>query len=177
MTKINKYFLLFFILLFFIAFLQVACQEHTQSVASHSNEMTEESLVQTDTMTHYLPKNFESFWTEFRNAILDTDTNYLKKHTRFPLNVWGNLDMSPKYSIGEDLFNDIFTLFLNTNHGVNKDEIIKTVDANKLQKYKPSATDQYVSDLYFEWINNEWRLTVLYMDTEKDSVKLLMELM
>ena len=60
MTKINKYFLLFFILLFFIAFLQVACQEHTQSVASHSNEMTEESLVQTDTMPHYLPKNFES---------------------------------------------------------------------------------------------------------------------
>ena len=85
--------------------------------------------------------------------------------------------MSPKYSIGEDLFNDIFTLFLNTNHGVNKDEIIKTVDVNKLPKYNPSATDQYVSDLYFEWINNEWRLTVLYMDTEKDSVKLLMELM
>lgn len=172
MTKIIR-----FILLITITFLQAACQGHTESIESPSDEMTEESLVQTDTTTHYLPKNFESFWTEFRNAILDTDTNYLKKHTRFPLNVWGNLDMSPKYSIGEDLFNDIFTLFLNTNHSVNKDEIIKTVDANELPRYNPSATDQYVSDLYFEWINNEWKLTVLYMDTEKDSVKLLMALM
>ena len=159
MMKIKLLMLVAVVLLF------AACQDCSEP----PEVLNADSVVPNDTVVQDSPACFEAFWLEYREAILNSRKDYLRGHTRFPLNVWGHLDQDPKYSIEEELFDGVFELYLSTNHEVNKDEIISTVDATKLPRYDASDSNHFVGDLYFEWIDDKWVLTVMYLDIQ-DSI-------
>ena len=145
-----------------VVLLFAACQGRSEPPKVPNTD----SVVHNDTVVQVSPACFETFWLEYREAILNSRKDYLRGHTRFPLGVWGHLDEDPKFSIGEELFDEVFELYLSANHEVNKDEIISTVDARKLPRYDASDSNHFVGDLYFEWIDGKWVLTVMYLDIQ-----------
>ena len=115
--------------------------------------------------------DFQSFWIEFRNAIISLDYIKLIEMTNFPLKSHGKRDEDPQFLIYKDRFYYFLKVCLNEDTGrtidgeTNLDFIKRT---SKLEEgiYFTKLEDCYrVSAMKFQRINNSWKLTRIYFNT------------
>ena len=116
---------------------------------------------------------FQSFWKEFRSAVLSSDSVKLTKMTKFPLSTHGNQDTDPQPDIDEKAFYKVFNLYLNRNtvfyngsYERNIDEIQRIPEV-KIKLDSGIDTWQRVGDMEFEKGIKGWQLTRIYIDTNE----------
>jgi hypothetical protein len=117
--------------------------------------------------------NFQTFWSEFRDAVLAPDSIQLMKMVKFPLSAHGNQDADPQLQINEKDFAYIFhqflnrkTVFYNEEYERNIDEIHRLKEVN----FNPdTGTESWrrVGDMQFEKGANGWQLVQIYIDTNE----------
>ena len=115
--------------------------------------------------------DFQSFWVDFRKAIISLDYIKLMEMSNFPLKSHGNRDGDPQFLIYEDRFYYFLKVCLNektglTNEGeTNLDFINRT---SKLEEGKYYLHSEYwcrVQAMEFQRIKGNWKLTLIYLDT------------
>jgi hypothetical protein len=115
--------------------------------------------------------DFQSFWIDFRNAIISLDYIKLMEMTSFPLKSHGKRDVDPQFLIYEDRFYYFFKTCLNEDTGrttdgeTNLDFIKRT---SKLEEGKYYTKDENwcrVMAMEFQKINDSWKLTLIYFST------------
>ncbi|MCL2130972.1 MAG: hypothetical protein FWH36_00735 [Lentimicrobiaceae bacterium] len=123
--------------------------------------------------------DFLPFWIEYREAVLEMDTNKLIKITNFPLTVKGYEDNDPVLKVSINDFFFIFDIFLNTGGGVldinnlddlamnNLDFIKRSLNAEHTLRYEQNSNYQRIGDQVFEKIEGKWILTLIYTDTKE----------
>jgi len=113
--------------------------------------------------------DFKLFWKEFRQAAIDSDSVRLMNMTQFPLKTHGDQDEDPKIDIDKNSFYKVFNIYLERKtvyyNGVfqkNVDEIRRT-----LEPKKNDGNEKWmrIGDLTFNKIDNSWKLTLIYIDT------------
>ena len=117
------------------------------------------------------PDDFQSYWIEFREAIIKSDSLKLLELTEFPLNSHGVMDEDPQILINKDNFYYFLKVCLNEDTGMSissetmLDYIIKTTTLEEGRLY--SKVDDWcrVSSMEFKLINNKWKLTLIYFNT------------
>jgi len=88
--------------------------------------------------------DFQSFWTEFRNALISLDYIKLIELTNFPLEAHGRRDEDPKFLIHQSRFYYFFRRCLNEDSGMktdgetNLDFIKKTTELAEGKNYTGS---------------------------------------
>jgi hypothetical protein len=121
--------------------------------------------------------DFQSFWIDFRNAIISLDYIKLIEMTNFPLKCQGNRDNDPQFLIYQDRFYYFFKTCLNEDTGkamdgeTNLDFIKRTSRLEESEYYKKDENWRKVMAMEFQKINDNWKLTLIYFNTANYQVK------
>jgi len=120
-------------------------------------------------------EDFQLFWNAFRQAILDNDSVRLVKMTNFPLKSHGNLDDDPQPLIAKGKFYQFLQKCLNEQTGMtpnnetNLDYIKRTINLVDDRYYTHQTDWCRVSSFEFQKIENNWKLTLIYFDTNENN--------
>jgi len=115
--------------------------------------------------------DFQSFWIEFRNAIISLDYIKLIELTNFPLQCHGKSDEDPQFLIYKDRFYYFLKVCLNENIDLTLDgetnlDFIKRTSILVEGKYFTKLESWCrVTAMEFQRINNSWKLTRIYFNT------------
>ena len=115
--------------------------------------------------------DFQSFWIDFRNAIISLDYVKLIEMTNFPLKCHGNRDIDPQFLIYEDRFYYFFKTCLNEDSGktmggeTNLDIIKRISILEEGIYYTKSENWCRVTAMEFQKINDSWKLTMINFKT------------
>ena len=115
--------------------------------------------------------DFQSFWIDFRNAIISLDYIKLIEMTNFPLKSHGKRDEDPQFLIYKDRFYYFFKVCLNEDTGMTTDgetnlDFIKRTSILVEGKYFTELENWCrVTAMEFQRINNSWKLTRIYFNT------------
>jgi hypothetical protein len=116
-------------------------------------------------------EDFQSFWIDFRGAIISLDYIKLIEMTNFPLKSHGKMDGDPQFLIYKDRFYYFLKVCLNEDTGrtmdgeTNLDFIKKTSKLEEGVYFTKSENWCRVAAMEFQKINNSWKLTRIYFDT------------
>ncbi|MBK9391139.1 MAG: hypothetical protein IPN68_13460 [Bacteroidetes bacterium] len=114
---------------------------------------------------------FQTYWKDFREAVINSDSLKLLTLTNFPLKSHGVMDSDPQILINSKNFYYYFQICLNEETGMSINfetnlDFIKKID--KITDYKFYTKNrewQRINQMEFQKINNYWRLTLIYFDT------------
>jgi hypothetical protein len=115
--------------------------------------------------------DFQSFWIDFRNAIISLDYIKLMEMTNFPLKSHGKLDIDPQFLIYQDRFYYFLKVCLYEDTGrtmdrkTNLDFIKKTSKLEEGKYYMKDENWCRVTAMEFQRINGCWKLTLIYFNT------------
>jgi hypothetical protein len=115
--------------------------------------------------------DFQSFWVEFRDAIISMDYIKLIEMTNFPLKSHGKRDSDPQFFIFQDRFYYFFRTCLNEDTGktmdgeTNLDFIKRTSKLEEGEYYTKDENWCKVMAMEFKKINDSWKLTLIYFNT------------
>lgn len=115
--------------------------------------------------------DIQSFWVEFRNAIISLDYIKLMGMTNFPLKCHGKRDVDPQFLIYKDRFYYFFKTCLNEDTGrtmdgeTNLDFIKRTSKLVEGEFYIRDENWCRVMAMEFQKINDNWKLTLIYFNT------------
>ncbi len=119
--------------------------------------------------------DFQSFYSTFRNALINYDLIQIKKMTKFPLEVWGFEDNDPHLRLNDDEFELYFkqSLYYSIDEDPTTRESISTFDLIKKNENVDSLIDfektnnfQHIGNLYFRKIDNTWKVEQIFADTK-----------
>lgn len=125
-------------------------------------------------------REFNRFWTQFRNLCLNKDYDKLSNLVHFPLVTRGPMDFHKEISFEQKDFHRVFPLFLSQPTGMDIELEEKTADAiHKITVVDFTGTNgpamsgdrARVSDMEYKKINSQWKLALLYL--EEDTYKAL----
>ena len=112
--------------------------------------------------------DFQSFWIDFRNAIISLDYIKLIEMTNFPLKSHGIRDEDPQFLIYQDKFYYFLKVCLNEDTGMtidgesNLDFIKRTSTLMEGKYFTESGNWCRVAAMEFQRINNSWKVTRIY---------------
>ena len=114
-------------------------------------------------------KDFQSFWTEFRQAIKANDKDKVASMTRFPFKTRGQTDSDPVKSHTKESFMKIWDKILEADPGLSPEtdtmrryvERKATITSKDLGSGKGSAR---VGTFVFEKVQGKWLFTMAYLD-------------
>ena len=137
----------------------------------HKDTLEQSSpLVARATVDTLLPvDDFFTFWKDFRNAVIDSDSIKIISMTTFPFQTRGPLDDDRIVKYDNGKFIHVFNAFLNqwNGQGLNDttelDDIKKVVTPNKNDIQKDIAR---VGDLVFNKNAKGWKLVLAYLNNE-----------
>jgi hypothetical protein len=115
--------------------------------------------------------DFQSFWIDFRNAIISLDYIKLKEMTNFPLKSHGKRDIDPQFLIYQDKFYYFFKTCLNEDTGMTMNgetnlDFIKRTSILEVGKYYTKDENWCrVTTMEFQRIIDNWKLTLIYFNT------------
>ena len=115
--------------------------------------------------------DFQSFWIEFRNAIISLDYIKLMEMTNFPLKSHGKRDIDPQFPIYQDRFYYFLKVCLNEDTDramdgdTNLDFIKRTSKLEESEYYTKDENWRKVMAMEFQKINESWKLTLIYFNT------------
>jgi hypothetical protein len=124
------------------------------------------NLVQT-----VINEEFQSFWIDFRGAIISLDYIKLIEMTNFPLISHDKRDEDPQFLIYKDRFYYFLKVFLNEDTGMttdgetNLDFIKRTSKLEEGIYFTKLENWCRVAAMEFQRINNSWKLTRIYFNT------------
>lgn len=150
--------LLVLIALFYIK----ATKNHGKSIVTDNSK----NLVQM-----VINEEFQSFWFDFRGAIISLDYIKLIEMTNFPLESHGKRDEDPQFLIYKDRFYYFLKICLNEDTGMTMDgetnlDFIKRTSKLEEGIYFTKLEDwSRVTAMEFQKINNSWKLTRIYFNT------------
>ena len=116
-------------------------------------------------------EDFQSFWIDFRRAIISLDYIKLIEMTNFPLKGHGKRDEDPQFLIYKDRFYYFLKVCLNEDSGMtmdgesNLDFIKRTSKLEEGLYFTKLENWCRVSAMEFQRINNSWKLTRIYFNT------------
>jgi hypothetical protein len=113
-------------------------------------------------------KEFQAFWTEFRQAVTANDKNKVVAMTRFPFKTRGLIDDDPVKTYSRESFLKIWDQLLQSDPG-------DSPDASTMQRFLERKTTISVRDsagigafhigrFVFEKIKEKWLFTMAYLD-------------
>lgn len=157
MNKINKN-IFFLIILIFIAY---SCKSRNiyekEILSSEKKETTEQENIN-KTIND---EEFQLFWTEFRNSVINSDYINLKNFVLFPLEVKGYIDAYPVIKCDVEDFEFVLNYFL-ILHDEDRLNFIKECKDCIFEPHKDAVC---MVDMLFKKVNSEWKLTEIYTDT------------
>ena len=120
--------------------------------------------------------DFNVFWSDFREAVLNNNVSEMEKFTQFPLETRGPYDFNPVIKFDKSKFEKIMNLYLKEKIGTDVDftetqlEYIrnhKNLDSlNAKQPVVQGGNWARVGDMQFKLINGSWKLTFVYLSGE-----------
>ena len=129
------------------------------------------TLITYECMANSTDEAFQSFWNEFRIAVIKEDYATLEKFTKFPLKIRGPDDSMPTEYFRKDDFKDIFDRIMQQKTYLPNDEdsLIKTsmkeiVDNTLLISDMKNGEQYQIEQLVFEYINGQWFFTNAYLE-------------
>ena len=117
---------------------------------------------------------FIKYWIDFRQAVLNADTNKLITLTDFPLQARGSFDSDPVIEYPKQQFSRVFNFFLKQSVGdgtaSTEFDLIKSKEIPKDEVIH----DQFrIGGMIFFRTDKKWKMNFLYLDYETiDSMKL-----
>lgn len=155
--------------------------------AAESTEM-KDSVAQIEPANNYqTPKDFQMFWKEFRQAVLDADSIELLQMTVFPLKTHGHQDFDPRIDINKSDFYKVLKMGLNEGVSVEFDStgingtsvtsfemIKKTMRVKEDKEYLELVPGGWyrVENMEFTRTDLGWKLELIYLDTRELKKKL-----
>jgi hypothetical protein len=106
--------------------------------------------------------NFQKFWSDFREAVINNDTSKIISYTKLPIRTRGPQDSDPIIKYGRKRFIPVFKEFLERPTGINVNDLNER-QIDLIRKTKTITLDDYrIGDMEFECINGEWKLVLIY---------------
>jgi hypothetical protein len=118
-----------------------------------------------------LSDDFQNYWNDFREAVINSDSMKLLTMTSFPLKSHGVSDNDPRILISNNNFYYYFKICLNEDTGMsinsesNLDFIKKTDKIIDYKFYTKNIDWQRINAMEFQKIKNSWKLTLIYFNT------------
>jgi hypothetical protein len=111
-----------------------------------------------------LNQNFETFFNEFKQSLINRQFDKLQSYTQFPLSVRGELDDSPTLKLSEKAFKPFFTDLLAEPIYIERDsELIEyTLDELALGAMtipEVGSTQANWQGMTFQLVQKRWALT------------------
>jgi hypothetical protein len=117
---------------------------------------------------------FIKYWTDFRQAVLNADTNKLITLTDFPLQARGSFDSDPVIEYSKQQFSRVFNFFLeqSVGDGTGSTEFDK-IKSQEAPKEKGIHDQIRIGGMIFFLTDKKWKLGFLYLDYDTiDSIKM-----
>jgi hypothetical protein len=153
------------IIFFFLFF---SCQNEKSSKKSN-DKLDSNNLVSTTPNKIIDSTGFIKYWLDFRQAVLNSDTNKLITLSRFPIQTRGTFDGDPIIEYSKQEFVKVFNLFLKKWIGDGSSttpyDIIKLT---KIPAEEISHNQIRIGDMVFFLTNKKWKLQFLYFEYGKD---------
>ncbi|HSC67890.1 MAG TPA: hypothetical protein VLC79_09380 [Cellvibrio sp.] len=114
--------------------------------------------------------SYQSFWEEFRVAVLADDYRKLEKLTQFPLEVKGVDDSMPIVQYKKEQFQAVFQKIMAQPMKIpHEDTLIETtmrgvVDKTTTVSVEVGYDEQGVEQLVFQNVKGKWLLVRAYLD-------------
>lgn len=110
---------------------------------------------------------FQTFWTEFREAVLRGDKAAVRSMTKFPFKTRSVLDSDPVKTYDQASFNGIYEKLLAQDAGLNPEpeamrHLIERTKAGK--GFGDGVEMARVGNFVFQKIADRWRFTQAYME-------------
>ena len=127
-------------------------------------------MITYECMANSTDEAFQSFWNEFRIAVIKEDYATLEKFTKFPLDVRGVHDSMPTEYFKKDEFKDIFNRLMKQKiYPVHQEDLVltsmKTIVSNTELVSDMKNGEQYrIEHLVFENIDGQWFFTNAYLE-------------
>lgn len=146
-----------------------------------NSKPTEPTIIPKDTAKAEAPtgeeKDFDSFWTRFREAAVAGNFGEVAKRTQFPLQTRGEMDDQPVVTYSESEFEKLFTLFLQMPTGLNANNFNETqldyIKANPKLSFSDNKLPMMsgeniasVTSMEFEKTPSGWKLKRLFLTDE-----------
>jgi hypothetical protein len=144
----------------------LSCINATRNQSKPNN--ADNSINQAQGMTN---NDFQSFWINFRSAIISLDYIKLMEMTDFPLKCKSKTDVDPQLLIFEDRFYYFLKECLNEKTGramegeTNLDFIKRTSKLEEGTYYLHSENWCRVTAMEFQKISGSWKLTLINLNT------------
>lgn len=128
------------------------------------------AIVSLGCMANNKDNSFQSFWTEFRAAVIQNDYATLEKFTKFPLEVRGVHDSMPVEYFKRDAFKEIFNRLMEQKiYPVHDEDFVltsmKTIVKNtELAPEDKNEKEYRIEQLVFEYIDGQWFFTNAYLE-------------
>ena len=114
-------------------------------------------------------KDFQAFWTEFRQAIKANDKDKVVSMTRFPFKTRGETDSDPVKTHTKESFLKIWDEMLKADPGLSPEtdtmrrfvERKATITSKDLGSGKGSVR---IGNFVFEKVQGKWLFTMAYLD-------------
>jgi hypothetical protein len=149
-----------------LVLLALSCMNATRNQGKSNNPDNSKN------QAHMIAKDdFQSFWIDFRKAIISLDYIKLMEMTSFPLKSHGKRDVDPQILIYKDRFYYFFKTCLNEDTGramdgeTNLDFIKRTFKLEEGEYYTKDENWRKVMAMEFQKINDRWKLTLIYFNT------------
>jgi hypothetical protein len=113
-------------------------------------------------------KEFQSFWTEFRQAIMANDKEKVASMTRFPFKTRGTMDSDPVKKRAKESFLNILDKLLQTDPGLSAEPgtMRQLIERQATVTSKEVTTQNFarVGDFVFEKAQGKWLFTMAFWD-------------
>lgn len=164
MKQTNKN--LFLLLIILIAY---SCKNNNVNKKETQSNLQENVTEQENINITENDAEFQLFWTEFRNAVINSDYNSLQNKVNFPLEIEDYQDCFPIINSGTENFEFVFNEYLILHHEAALN-FIKECERVNVKKDRKDKEFVRMEDMGFKKINSEWKLSLIYMDT-RDLIK------
>lgn len=153
-----------------VALLLAACQNQDNATTDeprHTNVIHQESYVSRHKKDLEAINDFVSFWKNFREAILRSDTAAIISMTRLPIETRGSFTDDPIVKYGQDDFSYTFWAYLNQWDHMSFEAQESELDRIKQLRHPAEqgvrGDSARMGDMTFVRIEGEWKLTRLYL--------------
>jgi len=113
-------------------------------------------------------KDFQAFWTEFRQAIMASDKEKVASMTRFPFKTRGTMDSDPVKKRAKESFLNILDKLLQSDPGLSAepDTMRQLIGRQATVTSKEVTTKSFarVGDFVFEKAQGKWMFTMAFID-------------
>jgi hypothetical protein len=113
-------------------------------------------------------KDFQAFWTEFRQAVMANDKEKLASMTRFPFKTRGTMDSDPVKKHAKEAFLNILDKLLRSDPGLSAEpETMRQLierQTTVTSKEAPTKSSARIGDFVFEKAQGKWLFTMAFWD-------------